>query len=219
MPVKGVKKALADGYSNAFSAIFDSNLTSIITGIILFNFGTGPIRGFATTLIIGILVSFFTAVFITRIVYEHFMNKDKLLNLTFTTNVSRILMTNTRFDFMGTNKKSLIIVAIILVCIGSFAMRGLSQSIDFTGGRNFKVQFENPVEPEQIRELISDKFGEDVNVNVIAIGTDKKPYVSVQTTVLKMQANDVDSQIEAYLYETLEACADTKHHSSYLHRP
>mgnify|MGYP000029471576 CR=1 FL=1 len=104
---KGVKKALADGYSNAFSAIFDSNLTSIITGIILFNFGTGPIRGFATTLIIGILVSFFTAVFMTRIVYEHFMNKDKLLNLTFTTPVSRNLMTNTRFDFMGTNKKSL----------------------------------------------------------------------------------------------------------------
>ena len=86
---KGVKKALADGYSNAFSAIFDSNLTSIITGIILFNFGTGPIRGFATTLIIGILVSFFTAVFITRIVYEHFMNKDKWLNLTFTTKISK----------------------------------------------------------------------------------------------------------------------------------
>ena len=158
---KGVKKALADGYSNAFSAIFDSNLTSIITGIILFNFGTGPIRGFATTLIIGILVSFFTAVFITRIVYEHFMNKDKWLNLTFTTKISKNLMTNTHFDFMGTNKKSLIIVsAIIVVCIGSFAIRGLSQSIDFTGGRNFKVQFENPVEPEQVRELISSKFGD-----------------------------------------------------------
>ena len=171
---KGVKKALADGYSNAFSAIFDSNLTSIITGIILFNFGTGPIRGFATTLIIGILVSFFTAVFITRIVYEHFMNKDKWLNLTFTTKISKNLMTNTHFDFMGTNKKSLIIVsAIIVVCIGSFAIRGLSQSIDFTGGRNFKVQFENPVEPEQVRELISSKFG-DANVSVIAIGTDKK---------------------------------------------
>ena len=105
---KGVKKALADGYSNAFSAIFDSNLTSIITGIILFNFGTGPIRGFATTLIIGILVSFFTAVFITRIVYEHFMNKDKWLNLTFTTKISKNLMTNTHFDFMGTTKSPLL---------------------------------------------------------------------------------------------------------------
>ncbi len=102
---KGVKKALADGYSNAFSAIFDSNLTSIITGIILFNFGTGPIRGFATTLIIGILISFFTAVFMTRLVYEHFMNKDKLLNLTFSTgDFQEPDGECTRFDFMGRNK-------------------------------------------------------------------------------------------------------------------
>ena len=201
---KGVKKALADGYSNAFSAIFDSNLTSIITGIILFNFGTGPIRGFATTLIIGILVSFFTAVFITRIVYEHFMNKDKWLNLTFTTKISKNLMTNTHFDFMGTNKKSLIIVsAIIVVCIGSFAIRGLSQSIDFTGGRNFKVQFENPVEPEQVRELISSKFG-DANVSVIAIGTEKKTVRISTNYRIEDEGNNVDSEIESYLYETLK---------------
>ena len=201
---KGVKKALADGYSNAFSAIFDSNLTSIITVIILFNFGTGPIRGFATTLIIGILVSFFTAVFITRIVYEHFMNKDKWLNLTFTTKISKNLMTNTHFDFMGTNKKSLIIVsAIIVVCIGSFAIRGLSQSIDFTGGRNFKVQFENPVEPEQVRELISSKFG-DANVSVIAIGTDKKTVRISTNYRIEDEGNNVDSEIESYLYETLK---------------
>ena len=201
---KGVKKALADGYSNAFSAIFDSNLTSIITGIILFNFGTGPIRGFATTLIIGILVSFFTAVFITRIVYEHFMNKDKWLNLTFTTKISKNLMTNTHFDFMGTNKKSLIIVsAIIVVCIGSFAIRGLSQSIDFSGGRNFKVQFENPVEPEQVRELISSKFG-DANVSVIAIGTDKKTVRISTNYRIEDEGNNVDSEIESYLYETLK---------------
>ena len=201
---KAVKKALADGYSNAFSAIFDSNLTSIITGIILFNFGTGPIRGFATTLIIGILVSFFTAVFITRIVYEHFMNKDKWLNLTFTTKISKNLMANTHFDFMGTNKRSMIIVsAIIIVCIGSFAIRGLSQSIDFTGGRNFKVQFENPVEPEQVRELISSKFG-DANVSVIAIGTDKKTVRISTNYRIEDAGNNVDSEIEAYLYETLK---------------
>ncbi|WP_417008603.1 protein translocase subunit SecDF [Bacteroides congonensis] len=201
---KGVKKALADGYSNAFSAIFDSNLTSIITGIILFNFGTGPIRGFATTLIIGILVSFFTAVFMTRLVYEHFMNKDKWLNLTFTTKISKNLMANTHFDFMGTNKKSMIIVsAIIIVCIGSFAIRGLSQSIDFTGGRNFKVQFENPVEPEQVRELISSKFG-DANVSVIAIGTDKKTVRISTNYRIEDAGNNVDSEIEAYLYETLK---------------
>ena len=201
---KGVKKALADGYSNAFSAIFDSNLTSIITGIILFNFGTGPIRGFATTLIIGILVSFFTAVFMTRLVYEHFLSKDKWQNLTFTTKISKNLMANTHFDFMGTNKKSLIIVsAVIIVCIGSFAIRGLSQSIDFTGGRNFKVQFENPVEPEQVRELISSKFG-DANVSVIAIGTDKKTVRISTNYRIEDGGNNVDSEIESYLYETLK---------------
>ena len=201
---KGVKKALADGYSNAFSAIFDSNLTSIITGVILFNFGTGPIRGFATTLIIGILVSFFTAVFMTRLVYEHFLNKDKLQNLTFTTKLSKNLMTNTHFDFMGTNKKSMIIVgAILVICIGSFAIRGLSQSIDFTGGRNFKVQFENPVEPEQVRELIASKFG-DANVSVIAIGTDKKTVRISTNYRIEDAGNNVDSEIESYLYETLK---------------
>ncbi len=201
---KGVKKALADGYSNAFSAIFDSNLTSIITGVILFNFGTGPIRGFATTLIIGILVSFFTAVFMTRIVYEHYMNKDKLLNLTFTSNISKKLLVATRFDFMGNNKKSLTITGVILlICIGSFAIRGLSQSIDFTGGRNFKVQFEKQVEPEQIRDLISQKFG-DATVSVIAIGTDKKTVRISTNYRINDDSNSVDTEIEAYLYEALK---------------
>ena len=201
---KGVKKALADGYSNAFSAIFDSNLTSIITGIILFYFGTGPIRGFATTLIIGILCSFFTAVFMTRLVYEHFMSKDKLLNLTFTSPISKKMLVNTHFDFMGGNKKWLTITGVILlICIGSLVTRGLSQSIDFTGGRNFKVQFENPIEPEQVRELISNKFG-DANVSVISIGTDKKTVRISTNYRIQDEGNNVDSEIESYLYEALK---------------
>ena len=201
---KGVKKALADGYSNAFSAIFDSNLTSIITGVILFNFGTGPIRGFATTLIIGILISFFTAVFMTRLVYEYFMNKDKWLNLTFSSKISKNLMTNVHFDFMGRNKQWFTITGIVLViCIGSLFVRGLSQRIDFTGGRNFKVQFENAVEPEQVRELIASKFG-DSNVSVIAIGTDKKTVRISTNYRIEEEGNNVDSEIEAYLYETLK---------------
>ena len=201
---KGVKKALADGYSNAFSAIFDSNLTSIITGVILFNFGTGPIRGFATTLIIGILISFFTAVFMTRLVYEYFMNKDKWLNLTFSSKISKNLMTNVHFDFMGRNKQWFTITGIIpVICIGSLFVRGLSQSIDFTGGRNFKVQFENAVEPEQVRELIASKFG-DSNVSVIAIGTDKKTVRISTNYRIEEEGNNVDSEIEAYLYETLK---------------
>ena len=159
---KTVKAALADGYSNAFSAIFDSNLTSIITGIILFYFGTGPILVFATTLIIGILCSFFTAVFLTRIVYEHFMNKDKWLNLTFTTGISKNLMQNVNYNFMGMMKRSFTVFgAIIVICIISFFIRGLAQSIDFTGGRNFVVQFEQQVEPETVRDLLKKKITED----------------------------------------------------------
>ena len=201
---KGVKKALADGYSNAFSAIFDSNLTSIITGIILFNFGTGPIRGFATTLIIGILISFFTAVFMTRLFYEHFMGKDKLLNLTFCTGISKNLMANTHFDFMGRRKVWMTTTLIVVVvCLGFLFTRGLSQSIDFTGGRNFKVQFEKEVEPEQVRELISSKFG-DANVSVIAIGTDGKTVRISTNYRIQEEGSNVDSEIEAYLYETLK---------------
>ena len=201
---KGVKQALSDGYSNAFSAIFDSNLTSIITGVILFNFGTGPIRGFATTLIIGILCSFFTAVFMTRVFYDHFMSKDKLLNLKFQSKFSKNLFVNTHFDFMGTNKKAFIITsAVILICIASFVTRGLSQSIDFTGGRNYKVQFEQPIEPEAVRELIANDFGE-ATVSVIAIGTDKRT-VRVSTNYrINENGNTVDSEIEERLYNAVK---------------
>ena len=201
---KGVKKALADGYSNAFSAIFDSNLTSIITGIILFNFGTGPIRGFATTLIIGILISFFTAVFMTRLVYEYFLNRDKLLNITFCTSISKNMMQNMHFDFMGRRKTWLTAAAaIMVVCLGFLFTRGLSQSIDFTGGRNFKVQFEQEVQPEQVRELIAGKFG-DANVSVIAVGTDGRTLRISTNYRIEEEGNNVDTEIEAFLYETLK---------------
>ncbi|MDD6472399.1 MAG: protein translocase subunit SecDF [Bacteroidales bacterium] len=201
---KTLKSALHDGYSNAFSAIFDSNLTSIITGIILFNFGTGPIRGFATTLIIGILISFFTAVFMTRIVYEYFLGKDKLLNLTFSTPVSKNLMQNTHFDFMGRIKTWLSVAAVVLVvCAGFLLTRGLSKSIDFTGGRNFKIEFEQAIQPEQVREMIAGKFGE-ANVSVIALGTDGK-NVRVSTNYrINEDGSNVDSEIEATLYEALK---------------
>lgn len=201
---KGVKLAITDGYSNAFSAIFDSNLTSIITGIILFNFGTGPIRGFATTLIIGILVSFFTAVFMTRLVYDHFLNKGKFQHLTFTSSVSKKLLVDTRFNFIGNTKKWFTITGIaVAVCLASFFVRGLSQSIDFTGGRNFKVQFEQTVEPEQVRQLIANKF-EGSNVSVIAIGTDKKTVRISTNYRIEESSENIDSEIEAYLYETLK---------------
>ncbi len=200
---KNVRAALADGYKNAFSAILDSNLTSIITGIILFNFGTGPIRGFATTLIIGILCSFFTAVFLTRIVYEWRMGKDKWLNLTFTTNISKNLMQGTKYNFMGSAKKSFAIFgAAIVICLISFGVRGLSQSIDFTGGRNFVVQFEQQVSPETVRNLLSQKIT-DANVSAIALGTDGRTIRVTTNYRINEDTPTIDSEIEAFLYEAL----------------
>ena len=201
---KGTKQALAEGYKNAFSAIFDSNLTSIITGFILFNFGTGPIRGFATTLIIGILCSFFSAVFLTRLVYEHFMNKDKWLNLTFTTGISKNLMQNVHYNFMGITKRSFTIWgAIIVVCIISFFVRGLAQSIDFTGGRNFVVQFEQVVQPETVRSLLQPKVG-DANVQAIALGTDGKTVRVTTNYRINEDSPTIDAEIEEFLYNALK---------------
>ena len=201
---KGTRQALSEGYSNAFSAIFDSNLTSIITGIILFNFGTGPIRGFATTLIIGILCSFFTAVFLTRIVYEHYMNKDKWLNLTFTTGISKNLMQNVHYNFMGATRKSFTVWGIVIVvCIISFFVRGLAQSIDFTGGRNFVVQFEQVVQPETVRSLLQSKVG-DANVQAIALGTDGKTIRVTTNYRIEEDSPTIDAEIEAFLYESLK---------------
>ncbi|WP_289105021.1 protein translocase subunit SecDF [uncultured Bacteroides sp.] len=201
---KGTRQALSEGYSNAFSAIFDSNLTSIITGIILFNFGTGPIRGFATTLIIGILCSFFTAVFLTRVVYEHYMNKDKWLNLTFTTGISKNLMQNVHYNFMGATKKSFTVWGIVIVvCIISFFVRGLAQSIDFTGGRNFVVQFEQVVQPETVRSLLQSKVG-DANVQAIALGTDGKTIRVTTNYRIEEDSPTIDAEIEAFLYESLK---------------
>ncbi len=201
---KKVKDALKDGYSNAFSAIFDSNFTSIITGVILFYFGTGPIRGFATTLIIGIAISFFTAVFMTRLVFEHFMNKDKWLNLTFETRLSKGVLQDTKYNFMRYNKTWLSSgLIIVLICVGFLFIRGLSQSIDFTGGRNYQVRFEQSIEPEQVRELMEGQF-EDANVTVIAIGTDGKTVRISTNYRINEEGNNVDSEIEAKLYEVLK---------------
>ena len=202
---KTVKQALTDGYKNAFSAIFDSNITSIITGIILFNFGTGPIRGFATTLIIGIVCSFFTAVFMTRLVYEWRLNKEKWTNLTFTTGLSANLMRNTKINFMGAAKTSLAVFgAAILISGASLVIRGLSSSIDFTGGRNFTVKFEQKVEPEQIREVLADKIGDDASVSVIALGSDGQTVRISTNYRIEDDAQDIDAEIEMFLYEAFK---------------
>ena len=199
---KNVRVALSDGYKNAFSAILDSNITSIITGIILFNFGTGPIKGFATTLIIGLLCSFFTAVFVTRVIYEHFMGKGKWLNLTFTTKLSRNLMREPKINFIGASKKTAIVFGIAVVAmVASFVFRGLSQSIDFTGGRNFVVQFEKEVEPETVRALLKEKITED-NVQAIALGTDGKTIRVTTNYMINDTAKVADERITEFLYDS-----------------
>lgn len=197
------KEAMKKGYANAFSAIFDSNLTSIITGIILYVFGTGPIRGFATTLIIGICCSFFTAVYMTRLVFDHQMSRDKWLNLTFSTGLSDKLFKKTNINFMGMSKKSFTIWGIAAVLfVVCFAVRGLSKSIDFTGGRNYVVKLEKNVEPEQIRPVLQGAFGE-ANVSVIALGTDGKT-IRISTNY-KIESNDpnVDDEAEDILFNSL----------------
>ncbi|MBR6600839.1 MAG: protein translocase subunit SecDF [Bacteroidaceae bacterium] len=199
---KTVKQALHDGYKNAFSAIFDSNITSIITGIILFNFGTGPIRGFATTLIIGIVCSFFTAVFMTRLVYEWRLGKEKWTNLTFVTKLSEKWMRAPKVNFMSTYKTSFLVFgAAILISLASLGIRGLSSSIDFTGGRNFTVKFEQQVEPEQIREVLAEKIGEESSVSVIALGSDGQTVRISTNYRINDDAQDIDAEIEMFLYE------------------
>ena len=201
---KHLKTAIADGYGNAFSAIFDSNVTSIITGVILFYFGTGPIRGFATTLIIGLLASLFTAVCLTRMVYEHFLNKDKWLNLTFVTNLSRNFMRSPHFHFMSAYKYSFVIfAAALLISFASFGIRGLSQGIDFSGGRNFVVQFEQQVEPETITKLLQPEVG-DATVSCIALGTDHKTIRVTTNYRITEESPEIDAQIEEFLYKALK---------------
>ena len=208
-----VKESLNKGYSNAFSAIFDSNFTSLITGIILLYFGTGPVKGFATTWIIGILVSFFTAVFMTRVVYDHMLSKDKWTNLTFVTGYSKNLMQNAHYNFMGIYKKTFTIwgIAAIIFC-GSFAVRGLSRSIDFTGGRNYVVTLDKETHVEDVRLALTGAFintmgenqGKEANTSVIALGTDGKTVRISTNWDIESNNPDVDDQAETILFNTLK---------------
>ena len=201
---KGIKEAVAAGYSNAFSAIFDSNFTSLLTGIILYAFGTGPIRGFATTWMIGIVCSFFSAVYLTRLVWEKKLGKDKWLKETFTTPFSRNLMQGTKYKFMAMYKKTFTIaIAAVVIFIVSFFVRGLAQSIDFTGGRNYVVQFEKSVQPEDVRGIIAEAFP-DCTTGALSLGTDNKT-IRISTNY-KIESNNpaVDDEAETILYNALK---------------
>lgn len=200
---KSLGKAIADGYGNAFSAIFDSNLTSIITGVVLFYFGTGPIRGFATTMIIGLVASFLTAVFLTRIVYEALLAKDKLKNVTFTTSITKDLLTNPKINFLAARKVGYLIPAGIIV-LGAISMStiGLNNGIDFTGGRNYVVRFDQDVKTDEVRDMLDAQL--DGSVSVIQIGTPDQVRVS---TNYKIDDSDpsVDQEIESKLFEGVKS--------------
>lgn len=202
---KNLKAAVKDGYSNAFSAIFDGNLTSIITGVILAYLGTGPIRGFAITLIIGICCSFFTAVFATRLILENFINNNRFGfgSLTFTTNMAKNWMQNTKFDFIGKHKTvTMIVGAIAVVVIAMFFIRPLSLGIDFSGGRNYIVKFDHPVSTATIQNDLTPLF-KGATVSVIQIDNNQKVRVS---TNYKVDNNDpeVDEEIMGLLYKGMK---------------
>ena len=201
---KNVRQAIADGYSNAFSAIFDSNLTSVITGVILLFFGTGPIKGFATTLIIGIVVSFFTAVYLTRLVFIIGAKAKPFQRLTFTTAISRKMFTNTKINFLGKRKMSFTVVGIVaLVIIGSFFIRGLNQGIDFSGGRNYVVQFDHPVKTDVLRNQLAPLF-DGAQVSVITIDDNTKVRISTNYKIDSEDPN-IDDEVTQILYKGLKS--------------
>ena len=206
---KQLKTALAEGYGNAFSAIFDSNLTSIITAVILYNFGTGPIRGFAMTLGIGIVCSFFTAVWVSRIIFEHFLNKDKWLGLTFTTALSKNFLTKVNVNFMKMGTRSIYVFIIgAVIAIGFLSTRGLSSGIDFTGGRNYVIEFEQKgVTPEQVQKAVAEKVNaKDPNatVSAIAITTTSNEAVRLSTNYRIADDNEnIDQEVERFIFDAL----------------
>ena len=206
---KNIVQALKDGYGNAYSAILDSNLTSIITAVILYNFGTGPIRGFAMTLGIGICASFFTAVWLTRIAYEHFHNCDKWLGLTFTTKLSRNFLSNTSVNFMGKARVSTIMfVVAAVISVGFLSIRGLSKGIDFTGGRNYVIEFEQKgVTPEQVSKAVAEKVNaKDPNalVSAIAITTTNNEAVRLTTNYrIDDDSENIDQEVERFIFDAL----------------
>ena len=200
---KNVRNALADGYSNAFSAIFASNLTSIITGVILLLFGTGPIKGFATTLIIGLICSFFTAVFLSRLFFLWFSKSKAFGNLTFSTSLSRKMFINSNIDFLGQRKVSFTVVGVIIVAVLiSLFARGLNQGIDFSGGRNYIVKFERPVDTTELQQAVAAEFP-GASTSVITIESSNQVRISTNYKITDENA-DTEREITDKLFSALK---------------
>ena len=206
---KGMTRAIADGYGNAFSAIFDSNLTTIITGVVLFYFGTGPIRGFATTLIIGLIASFITAVFLTRMVFEALDKHHKLDKVTYTTFMTKNLLVNPTYSFLSARIKGYALPLLIVVAglVGYFTI-GLNQGIEFSGGRNYIVKFDQQVDNQQLRDKLAPELGGKLVLT--AIGTEGD-QVRISTNYLIEDAgDDVEHQLVDKLYNGLSSFYKTQ---------
>jgi len=201
---KNLKRAIEDGFENAISAIIDANLTTVIIGVILMSFGTGPIKGFATTLVIGTVTSFITSVFLTRSMLQWYSNKENAKELSFTTNVTRNWLQNIHFKFVENRKTGYFITcAMIVVCLVSFGVRGLSLGIDFSGGRNYVVRFDQPVQPEKVRSLLDDAF-EGTTAQVISIGSDDQVRISTKYKI-EDNSDTVDDEMEDILFDNLQS--------------
>lgn len=212
---KNLKKSVEEAYKNAFSAIFDSNLTSIITGLVLFYFGTGPIKGFATTLIIGIVSSFFVTIFLSRMVYERGLDLGWFKNITFTTKLTKNFLANTHINFLSHRKTGYIISSIaILICVASFFTRGLSLGIDFSGGSNYIVRFDEAVKPTDVANLLKPQF-EDYSISAITIGSDDQVRISTNYKIADTQ-NDIDAEIKTKLYEGLKPMLGDKSYDEFV---
>lgn len=200
---KGVQLAIKDGYHNAFSAIIDANVTTFLTGLILFVFGTGPIKGFATTLMIGIATSFFSAIFITRLIFEQLLSKNK--KLVFDTSVTRNLYKNMHIKFLEKRKIFFVVSGILLILsIGSLATRGLKQGIDFTGGRTFVVRFDEPVSSVDIQKSLANVF-EGSNVEAKQFGNEGNQVRIATNFMVDVNDDNTDNVVESKLYEGLKS--------------
>jgi SecD/SecF fusion protein len=200
---KPFARAIMEGYSNAFSAIFDGNVTAIIAGFVLFIFGTGPIKGFAWTMLIGVAVSFLTAVYLTRLVYTRFINTKTFTKFTFTTKISKKILIVPKINFLGMRKMGYLIPAVLIVIGGiSMATIGLNSGIDFTGGRNYIVKFDQPVSTDDVRESLDEHF--EGSVSVITIGTQNQIRVSTNYRI-DDNSPDVEVEITNILYEGLKS--------------
>ncbi len=196
---KGLSKAVADGYKNAYSAIIDGQVTTLLTGIVLFIFGSGPVQGFATTLIIGIITSVLTSIFITRLIFDDRIKKGK--NITFENSLTRNFLKNTHFDFISARKVSYIVSgALILISLVSIFTKGFTYGVDFTGGRTYVVRFDKPVTAEEIRQAAIAEF--DGAVEVKQFGGESQMKITTQYKNNE-ESSDVDAEVEGKLYNAL----------------